>query len=133
MSTVEPKQPERSLGELIGDLGRDLSTLVRQEIDLGREEISAEVSKASKTGAAFGGAALAAFFAALALVLAAGWGLAVIMPTGLAFLIVGLLLGAVAAVLALRGRQQMRTIDPKPEQTIETLKEDAQWLKEQRN
>ena len=94
MSTVEPKQPERSLGELIGDLGRDLSTLVRQEIELGREEISAEVSKAGKAGAAFGAAGVVAFFAALALVLAAGWALAAVMPTGLAFLIVGLVLGA---------------------------------------
>jgi len=42
-------------------------------------------------------------------------------------------LGAVAAVLGLRGREQMKEIEPKPEQTIETLKEDAQWLKEQRS
>jgi len=133
MSAVEPKQPERSLGELIGDLGRDLSVLVRQEIELGREEISAEVSKASRAGAAFGAAAGAAFFAAFALVLAAGWALAEVMPTGLAFLIVGLVLGAVAAVLGLRGRKQIKEIEPKPEQTIETLREDAQWLKEQRS
>ncbi len=133
MSAVEPKQPERSLGELIGDLGRDLSTLVRQEIELGREEISVEVSKAGKAGAAFGAAAGVAFFAAFALVLAAGWALAAVMPTGLAFLIVAVVLGAVAAVLGLRGREQMKTIEPKPEQTIKTLKEDAQWLKEQRN
>ncbi len=133
MSTVEPKQPERSLGELIGDLGRDLSTLVRQEIELGREEISAEVSKAGRAGAAFGAAAVVAFFAAFALVLAAGWALAALLPTGLAFLIVGLVLGAVAAVLGVRGREQVKTIKPKPENTIETLKEDAQWLKEQRS
>ena len=107
--------------------------LVRQEIELGREEISAEVSKASKAGAAFGAAAGAAFFAAFALVLAAGWALAEVMPTGLAFLIVGVVLGAVAAVLGLRGRKQMKEIEPKPEQTIETLREDAQWLKEQRS
>jgi F0F1-type ATP synthase assembly protein I len=133
MSAVEPKQPERSLGELIGDLGRDISNLVRQEIELGREEISAEVSKASKAGAAFGGAAGVAFFAAFALVLAAGWGLAAVMPTGLAFLIVAIVLGAIAAVLALRGRKQMQEVEPKPEQTIQTLREDAQWLKEQRS
>jgi hypothetical protein len=120
MSAVEPKQPERSLGELIGDLGRDLSNLVRQEIELGKEEISAEVSKASKAGAAFGGAAGVGFFAAFALVLAAGWGLAAVMPTGF-------------AVLALRGRKQMQEVEPKPEQTIQTLREDAQWLKEQRS
>ncbi len=133
MSAVEPKQPERSLGELIGDLGQDVSSLVRQEIELGREEISAEVSKATKAGAAFGAAAVIALLAAIALVLAAGWALAEVMPTGLAFFIVAVVLGIVAAVLAMRGREQVRAIDPKPEQTIETLKEDAQWLKEQRS
>jgi len=133
MSAVEPKQPERSLGELVGDLGRDLSVLVRQEIELGREELSAEVFKARRAGAAFGAAAGAAFFAAFALVLAAGWGLAEVMPTGWAFLIVGVVLGAVAAVLALRGRKQVKEIEPKPEQTIDTLREDARWLKEQRS
>ncbi len=133
MSSVEPKQADRSLGELVGDLGRDLSTLVRKEIELGREEIKGEVSKASKAGAAFGAAAVLGLLAAIALVLAAGWGLAEIMPTGFAFLIVGLVLGAIAAVLAMRGRRQVKEIDPKPEQTIETLKEDAQWLKDQRS
>ena len=133
MSSVEPKQADRSLGELVGDLGRDLSTLVRKEIELGREEIKGEVSKASKAGAAFGAAAVIGLLAAIALVLAAGWGLAEIMPTGFAFLIVGVVLGAIAAVLAMRGRRQVKEIDPMPEQTIETLKEDAQWLKDQRS
>ncbi len=94
---------------------------------------SSGISKAGRAGAAFGAAAVVAFFAAFALVLAAGWALAALLPTGLAFLIVGLVLGAVAAVLGVRGREQVRTIKPKPENTIETLKEDAQWLKEQRS
>jgi len=133
MSTVEPKQPDRSLPELIGVLSSDITLLVRKEFELAREEIRTEASRASKAGAALGAAGVVGLLAAIALVLAAGWGLAAVMPTGLAFLIVALVLGGVAAVLGLRGKQQLQTVNPKPEQTIQTLREDKKWLSEQKS
>jgi hypothetical protein len=133
MSTVEPKQPDRSLPELIGVLSSDITLLVRKEFELAREEIRTEASRAGKAGAALGAAAVVGLLAAIALVLAAGWGLATVMPAGLAFLIVALVLGGVGAVLGLRGKKQLQTVNPMPEQTIETLREDKKWLSEQKS
>jgi F0F1-type ATP synthase assembly protein I len=66
-------------------------------------------------------------------VLFLGFALDSFLPTWLAFLIVTIVLGAVAAVLGMQGKNKVQDIDPAPEQTIETLKEDAQWLSERRS
>lgn len=133
MSAVEPRQPERTLPELLSDMTQDVSNLVRKELELAREEVKAEVQHAGDAAKFLGAAGFLAYLAVLMLVFAAAWALDAILPTGLAFLIVGIVLGIVAAVLGLRGRDRLKTIEPKPEQTIETLKEDAQWLSERRN
>lgn len=133
MMTDEPVRAERSLGELMGDLTHDVSTLFRDEVALAKEELRQEGRKAGKAGAAFGGAAVVALLAGVALVLTLGFALDTFLPTWVAFLVVTLLLGAVAAVLGMRGKAQAKDIDPAPEQTIETLKEDAQWLSERRS
>jgi hypothetical protein len=130
---TEPVQADRSLSELFSVMTEDLSTLVRKELELAREEVKVEASRAGTVAKLFGGAGLVGYFAVMMLLFAAAWGLAAVMPDGLAFLIVGVILGAVAAVLALRGRTQVQALNPKPEQTIETLKEDAQWLSERRS
>ncbi len=133
MSTVEPKQPDRSLSELIGDMSQGLSTLIQKELELAKEEIQVEVAKASKAGQAFGVAAGAGFYAGIALVITLGLILDTFLWAWLAFLIVTLLLGAIAAVFAQRGQAKVKEIDPIPQATIETLQEDAQWLTEQKN
>lgn len=123
----------RSLSELVGDMTQDLSTLLRKEVELAREEIKVEVTKAARAGGGFGAAAYAGVLAGVGLVMTLGFLLDEVMPTWVAFLIVTVLLAAGASVAFLAGKQQLRTIDPVPEQTIETLKEDKQWLSEQRN
>lgn len=129
----QPLRPERSLGDLLSDMSQDLSTLFRQEVELAREELKAEGRKVGRAGSAFGGAAVAALYAGFALVLTLGFALATFLPESVAFLIVTLVLAAIAAVLGLRGRKEVQAIEPAPEQTIETLKEDAQWLSERRS
>lgn len=131
--SYEPAQPDKSLGELLSDLTSDLSTLMRQEVELAREEVRVEARKASKGVAAFGGAAVVGLLAGAALVLTLGFLLDVALPAWVAFLIVTAVLALVAAVLARHGQARMRTVDPKPDKTIQTLKEDAQWLSEQRS
>jgi len=69
----------------------------------------------------------------VALVMTLGFVLDVFVPAWAAFLIVTVVLGLVAAVLARQGRARLREVDPKPEKTMQTLKEDAQWLSEQRS
>ena len=130
---TEPLQPERSLAELLSVMTNDVSLLVRKEMELAKEEVRADVSRAGTVAKLFSGAGLIGFFAVMMLLFAAAWGLTEIVPEGVAFLIVGVVLGAVAAVLAMRGKAQAQQLDPKPEQTIETLKEDAQWLSERRS
>ena len=96
---------------------------VRKEVELAKEEVRIEAAKATNMAKLFGGAGGAAYFAVLMLLFAAAWGLSEIVPEGVAFLIVGVVLAIIAAVLAMRGRKQAQSFNPKPEQTIETLQE----------
>ena len=124
---------ERSLSELVGDMSRDLSTLMRKEVELAREEMKVEAGKAARAGGGFGVAVYAAILAGVGLVMTLGFLLDELLPRFLAFLIVTVLLAAGAAAAFVAGKKQLERIDPVPEQTIETLKEDKQWLSEQRN
>lgn len=124
---------DASVPDLVSHLVEEFTTLVRQEVQLAKIELAAELRQASKAGGMFGGAAGAAYMAVLLLSFAAVWGLAEVMPVGLAFLIVGALYALVAAVLAFTGKKTAERIDPVPRQTIQTLEEDAQWAKEQKD
>lgn len=131
--TNEPLQPDRSLGDLFGDLTRDISTLLRDEVELAKEELRDEGRKAGRAAGLLGGAAVVALLAGVALVMTLGFALDELMPLWLAFLIVTVVLGAIAAALGAKGRAGVQSIEPAPEQTIDTLKEDAQWLSERRS
>jgi F0F1-type ATP synthase assembly protein I len=130
---TEPKAPEKSLGELFSELTSDLSNLFRKEVELAKVETKEEVARAGKAGGMLGGGALAGWFALLFLSFALAWLLDEWMHTALAFLIVGLIYGVVAAVLALQGKARLQSVNPVPQQTVETLKEDVQWARAQRS
>jgi hypothetical protein len=123
---------DRSVGELFKELTTDMSTLLRKEMELARIEIKDEVSKGARAGGMLGATALAGHMALLMTSFAAAWGLAVVMPTGWAFLIVAAAYAIAAAVLYSKGRGELRQLQLKPEQTIETLKEDVQWARQQK-
>jgi uncharacterized membrane protein YqjE len=131
--TREPKAPDMSLGELFSEMTSDLSTLMRKEIELAKVETKEEVQKAGKAAGMLGGAGVAGYFALLMVSFALAWFLAEFMPTALGFLIVGVLYAIAAAVLAKTGQKKMKEVNPVPEQTVETLKEDAEWAKAQRS
>ncbi|MCD0445358.1 phage holin family protein [Glycomyces sp. A-F 0318] len=122
---------DQSLGTLLSDVARDVSDLLRKEVELAKVELREEASKASKAGAKLGAAALMGHFTLLLASFAAAWGLAEVMPEGWAFLIVAVVYAIVAAVLYVNGRKQLREVSPMPRQTRETLKEDASWVREQ--
>jgi uncharacterized membrane protein YqjE len=122
---------DASLGELFSSLTTDLSQLVRSEMELARVEIREETSKAVKAAGMLGGGALAGYLALILLSFAAAWGLAEVVDAGWAFLIVGLVVAAVAAVLALTGKKRLQQVHPVPDQTVDTLKEDARWARAQ--
>jgi cobalamin biosynthesis protein CobD/CbiB len=127
---MQTPDEERPLGELLSDLTSQVQALVRKEMELARAEVKEEVTKAAKGVGAFAAAGVAAFIAAILLVFAAAWGLAEVMPTGLAFLIVGVLLLVAAAVAARQGKAKLSEVSPVPEQTVETVKQDVETAKE---
>jgi len=122
----------QSLGDIVSRISQDFSALMRHELELAKIEMMAEGKKAGKTAGMFGGAAFAGWMAALFLSITLMWLLDKAMDLTLAAFLVFLIWAVAAAVLAARGRQEAREINPKPEQTVETLKEDAQWLKAQK-
>lgn len=128
---METKQNERSLGELFGDLSRQLSALVRQEIRLARVEMTQSATTIGKSAALLvvGGVLLfAAFLALMATVIIA---IAYALPWWLAALIVTVVVAAIGAVLALMGYNALKTAQLAPQETIQTIKEDAAWMREQ--
>jgi uncharacterized membrane protein YqjE len=130
---AQPIEPDRSLGELLSRLSQDFGELVSTQVELAKVEIKEEVNRAAKGAGLLGGGAVAALIGVLLLSMALAWGLAEVMDAGFAFLVVGLIWMVVAAILALRGRQQLQTATPVIPQTKEELKEDVEWAKQQRN
>lgn len=123
---------EPSIAELMGSLITDAQTLVRKEIELARAELGAEIAKAKRAGIALGvGAALAAVGALLLVImlvqLLIAWGAA----PWLAYLIVGGTLTLVGGLALMGGLRRVQTVDPVPHETIETVREDVEWLKKQ--
>jgi hypothetical protein len=120
---------DASIGQLIGDISDDLSRLFRQEVELAKAELRQEAGKAGKAAGLLGGAGFAGSMTALLLSFAAVFGLGNIMDPGWAALIVAVVWAVASAILYATGRRKLRTVSPVPRQTVETLKEDAQWLK----
>src|SRR4051794_18084793 len=130
MSTAYPQEPEtttqtstetRSLGEIVGDISRDMSTLFKQELDLAKTEMKQEVAKVGKGAGMFGGAGLAGWFTLLFLSLALTWLLDNWIPVELAALIVAVRWGIAAAALVRRGQNEAPEGDPRrahPQQTL---------------
>jgi uncharacterized membrane protein YqjE len=121
---------DRPVGDLVKQLAGQTSTLVRQEIDLAKAEMSQKATTAGKGAGLLGGAAVVGLLAAGSLTACLILALGEVIPDWLAALIVALVMGAVAAVLAIQGRNRIRAATPPvPEQTVETVKEDVEWAK----
>ncbi len=130
-----PARPsvDDSVGEIVSHLTNDLGTLTRQELALAKAELQAEAKKAGKGAGMLGGAAFAGWMVALFLSLTVMWALDEAMDLIWSALIVAAIWAIAAAVLAMQGRKELREVSPKPDQTVESLKEDAKWLKTQKN
>jgi hypothetical protein len=138
MSTVPNPDPadqsplQKSIGELFSDLTRESATLVRQEVALARAEIS---QKASRLGKDVGriGAGGAVVYAGLILILfGAALGLIALgMAPWAAYVLVGFIVGVIGGLVVWQGVSGLKHRDPVPHATVETLKEDARWAKEQ--
>lgn len=119
---------ETSVGELIGNISNDLSTLFRQEVELAKVELKQEATKAGKAAGMLSAAGFAGYLVVVLLSFALVAALSNVMDPGWAALIVAVLWAIVGAVLYANGRKKLKTVDA-PRRTVDTLKEDAQWLK----
>ncbi|MFC8297706.1 phage holin family protein [Micromonospora orduensis] len=120
MSAPEKERTQASVGELLGDVTRDVSTLMRKEVELAKAELREEVSQAGKAGGMFGGAGVAGFLAVLFVSYAVWWGLSNTMDQGWAALIVAIIWAVVAGGLFVNARTQLkraRAVLPRTKQT----------------
>ena len=133
MATNDGEQlREQSIGDLLKQLSQETSTLVRQELQLARAEMTEKGKQAGRGAGVLGGAGVAGLLALIALTMCLIFALDTAMPAWLAALIVTAIWGAIAGVLALTGRRKVQEATPAtPEQTVETVKEDVQWAKNQ--
>jgi hypothetical protein len=129
---MDHRDETRGIGDLLGDLGRQVSTLVRKEIDLARVEVSSSVGRLSR-GAAMAGAGGALLYAGLLVLLAAAvLGLVEArVDAWLAALIVAGFVLAVGAIVTSVGVRQMQRTDMAPKQTAETVRENVEFVREQ--
>ena len=127
-SEAHLKADNTSLGDLLGDVTRDLSTLMRQEVELAKAEAKQSATKAGKGGGMLAGAGVAGHFVLLFRSLALMFALGALMPLGWAALIVAVIWGIIAAVLASKGRKELKQVKGMP-QTSETLSEIPETLK----
>ena len=133
MSTTNGDSPplrDRPIGEIASELTRDLSLLVRQELELAKAEMTEKGKTAVPGLEMLGAAGAAGLMAAGALTACAVLVLAIFLPSWLAALVVGVVLAGAAYLLVMRGKEQVgKAGAPIPEQTIETVKEDVEWAK----
>jgi len=126
------QRDERSLGDLFSDLSRETTTLVRQEVQLAKAELTQSATEVARgIGMLVAGGAVAyagLLFLLLAIVyglIEAGW------EAWLSALVVGLVVVVIGAILVLRARESLKPANLAPRRTVETLKEDQEWAKEQ--
>lgn len=126
--TADERAGSTSLGDLLGEVSRDLSTLIRQEMALAKAELKESAGKAGKGAGLLGGAGYAALMAVLFLSIALWWGLGTLIGNGWSGVVVAVIWGVIAAILYAVGRKSLQQIDGAPG-TVDSLKKIPETLK----
>ena len=121
--TADRDVSQHSVADLVGEVARDLSTLMRQELQLAKAELKQEATKTGKAAGMLGAAGFAGYMVLLFASIALWWGLSNVMDQGWAALIVTVLWAIAGAVLYAAGRKRLAELNPKPERTAQTLQE----------
>ena len=124
----ERKAASTSLGELLGEVSRDISTLMRQEVALAKAELKESAAKSAKGAGLMGAAGYGALMAVFFLSMALWWALGTLVGGGWSGVIDAVIWGVIALMLFLIGREKLQEVDGAP-QTVETLKEIPETLK----
>ncbi len=125
------ERDDRSIGELIAELSRETTTLVRQEVQLAKAEMSQKASWVGKNVGFLVVGGVVAYTGLLAIVAAVIIVLGGLIPLWLSALVIGLVIAAVGLILVVKGVNTLRREEPVPRETVETLKEDREWLRDQ--
>jgi membrane protein len=129
-STRFSRADEKPLGELVQDLSRQTSTLIRQEMRLAQAELAEKGKHAGKGAGMFGGAGLVALYGVGALIAAAILGLATVLEPWIAATAIGVALLVIAGILALTGKKELDEAGPpKPEQALDSVQQDIATVK----
>ncbi|HEX6124231.1 MAG TPA: phage holin family protein [Pyrinomonadaceae bacterium] len=128
---MQVQKDERSLGDLFSELAAETGTLVRQEVALAQAELTAKATHVGKNVGflAVGGAV--AYAGVLAILAGIIMGLSYFLPAWLSAILVGAVVGIAAFVLISSALAELKKTNIKPEETVESIKEDAEWLKNQ--
>lgn len=128
---MQIQKDERSLGDLFSELAGETGQLIRQEVALAQAELTTKATQVGKNVGflAVGGAV--AYAAMLAILAGVIMGLSYLMPAWIAAILVGAVVGIAAFVLISSALAELKKTNIKPEETVESIKEDAQWLKNQ--
>ena len=131
MAQQQMVKEERSLGDLFSELASETGTLVRQEVALAQAELTKKATDVGKNVGYLVVGGAVAYAAALALIAALIIGLSYFIPAWASALVVGVIVGVVAYMMISSAIAALKKTDLAPRETVETLKEDAQWLKDQ--
>jgi hypothetical protein len=130
--TTEEGRPDvdgTSVGALIGEVTKDFSVLMRQELELAKVEMKAEAKKAGQGAGMFGAAGFAGYMVLLFLSIALWWALSHLVGHSWSALIVAALWGVIGAVAFVLGRKKFQQVNAKPERTVDTLSQVPDALK----
>lgn len=125
------EKDDRSAGELLTQLSQETSTLVRQEVQLAQAEMTQKATRVGKNSGFLVVGVIVAYTGLLAIIAGAIAVLGNVIPVWLSALLIGFVITAVGGLLAFKGIRTLRSEQPAPQETVETLQEDRQWLKDQ--
>jgi uncharacterized membrane protein YqjE len=132
--STPPAGDDRSVGAIVGDITKDMSNLIRQEMQLAKTELKQELGKAGKGAGMLGGAGITGYLSLLFLSLFVMFVLADWFDDyKWAALVVTVIWAIVAAILAMTGKKEIQRANPQLPETQQSLKEDVQWAKAQKN
>jgi len=122
---------ERSVGELFTELAEETGTLIRQEVKLATTEMTQKASYAARQIAFMAAGALLGVVSLLALLGALVLALGTVMALWKSALLVGVVVAVIAVAIAMKGLTALRRLDPVPQQTLQTIREDKSWVQQQ--
>ena len=131
MAAEVVRKEERSIGELFSELANETSTLIRQEVALAQVEITQKASTAGKNVGYLAVGGFVGYAGLLAIIAGVIMGLSYFVPAWLAAIIVGAIIAVVSYVLVSSALTALKNMDVKPTETVESIQEDARWLKNQ--